>query len=527
MTKSPNILFLQVDQLFATALSAYGGPAITPNLDRLANMGVVFENAYCNYPLCAPSRASMATGKLCSEIGAYDNAGELPASIPTYAHYLRDLGYQTALSGKMHFIGPDQHHGFEERLTPDLYPTDFAWVPNWGDEGERDTNDPRSVTISGVTRRSVQMDFDEEVTQKAKRHLFDIARSNDERPFFLQVSWTHPHEPYLCTQEFWDLYDGDDIPPPAVPPLTPDQHDPHSTRLLKDFGMFEYNFAAEDVARARRAYFGAVSYIDRMVGDLLATLETAGLAENTAIIFTSDHGDMLGERGMWFKKHFFDPSLKVPLLLFAPWIKPQRIRELTSLIDLLPTFAGLAAGSGWKCDIEKLDGIDLTTLIDNGNPAPTRDVFAEYLGEATNAPIFMMRRGALKLIVSQNDPPLLFDLDADPLELKNVANRAEYVEQFADMRQTAEGKWDADQITRDIRTSQKRRQLVRSAQSKGRPERWNHELWLNLVFAWFECWRCICLDCFCKNPIRPKKDAPPWTRLTSLNLPVERLALIR
>ena len=181
----PNILFLQVDQLTALALKSYGNTfSVTPNLDSLAQRGAVFETAYCNFPLCAPSRFSMAAGQLCSCIGTFDNAAELPASIPTYAHYLRQLGYQTALSGKMHFVGPDQFHGFETRLTAEIYPADFSWVPNWGDEGERDTNDPRSVFISGLCERSVQIDYDEEVTFKAVQHLYDIARSSDERPFF-------------------------------------------------------------------------------------------------------------------------------------------------------------------------------------------------------------------------------------------------------------------------------------------------------------------------------------------------------
>ncbi len=173
MAEKPNILFIQVDQLTASSLRAYGDQVChAPTLDSLADNGAVFENAYCNFPLCAPSQFSMATGQLCSNVGAYDNAAELSASIPTYAHYLRELGYQTSLSGKMHFIGPDQFHGFERRLTADLYPTDFSWVPNWGDEGKRDTNDPRSVLISGICERSVQIDFDEEVTYKAIQHIY-------------------------------------------------------------------------------------------------------------------------------------------------------------------------------------------------------------------------------------------------------------------------------------------------------------------------------------------------------------------
>ena len=173
VTEQPNILFIQVDQLTALALRAYGDRIChAPTLDALAENGVVFENAYCNFPLCAPSRFSMASGQLCSRIGAYDNASEFSAEIPTYAHYLRTAGYQTALSGKMHFIGPDQFHGFERRLTAELYPSDFSWVPCWGNEGKRDTNDSRAVRIAGICERSVQIDFDEEVTYKAVQHIY-------------------------------------------------------------------------------------------------------------------------------------------------------------------------------------------------------------------------------------------------------------------------------------------------------------------------------------------------------------------
>lgn len=468
MTQKPNILFFQVDQLFATALTAYGGPAITPNLDRLAANGVVFENAYCNYPLCAPSRASMATGKLCSEIGAYDNAAELPASVPTYAHYLRDLGYVTALSGKMHFIGPDQHHGFEQRLTPDLYPADFSWVPNWGYEGKRDTNDPRTVRIAGKAKHTMQMEFDELSTKQA----IEFIRKPQDRPFFLQVSWTHPHDPYLCPKAFWDLYDDHPLPVPAVPALEDSAHDQHSLRLLKDFGMYGVTFSEDEIANARRGYYGAVSYIDAMVGEILDALETSGLAENTAVIFTSDHGDMLGERGLWMKKHFFDPSLKVPLLLYAPWIEPQRVAELSSLVDLLPTFCGLATGENWASEVEQLDGTDLTQFLDQDPKARNRTIFAEYLAEATTSPIFMVRRGAFKLVISANDPPLLYDLDNDPNEMSNLASDPAYKDVFAELSEIATQKWDSDALAHDIVQSQKRRQLIRSAM--GLSERWNH-----------------------------------------------------
>lgn len=469
-----NILFIQVDQLTTSALRAYGnGFCHAPNLDKLAETGTVFDTAYCNFPLCAPSRFSMATGLLCSAIGAYDNAAEMPATTPTYAHYLRASGYQTALSGKMHFIGPDQHHGFETRLTPDLYPADFSWVPNWGDEGDRDTNDSSSVLVSGVCERSVQIDFDNLVTFSAIQYLYDVARSKDDRPFFLQVSYTHPHEPYLCRKEYWDLYENVDIPLPEVPALPASQHDSHSVRLLSDFNMLDVRFADEDILRSRRAYYGSISYLDEMIGRILEVLESLGQADNTAIVFTSDHGEMLGERGMWFKKHFFEPSLRVPLIMKLPNVKPGRVTTPASLVDLLPTFMGIAEGSGWKPQIEALEGDDLTAIIQQED-VPERPIYAEYLAEATSAPIFMIRRGRYKFIESELDDPLLFDVESDPLELSNIAEEPEHADRVAEFRAEINNKWDSVTLSKDIRLNQQRRRLILAGYEHGEKPRWNH-----------------------------------------------------
>ncbi|WP_299483056.1 choline-sulfatase [uncultured Roseibium sp.] len=473
MTKPPNILFVQVDQLTAFALRAYGDKIChAPTLDALAEEGVVFENTYCNFPLCAPSRFSMATGQLCSAVGAYDNAAEFSAEIPTYAHYLRVAGYQTALSGKMHFIGPDQFHGFEKRLTADLYPADFAWVPNWNNEGKRDTNDDRAVRIAGICARSVQIDYDEEVTFKAVQHIFDMARSDDKRPFFLQVSYTHPHEPYLCRKEFWDLYEDKDIPMPKVPALSAQEHDPHSARLLNDFGMLGIRFSDADVRRAIRAYYGSISYLDSLISRLLQALEETGARENTAIVFTSDHGEMLGERGMWFKKHFFEKAMRVPLIVYAPWIKAQRVSELASLVDLVPTLKGLA---GTPAAIEPLEGIDLTSLLDRGDTQSQRTVYAEYLAEATPVPIFMIRRGNYKFIYSSHDGTMLFDLADDPEERTNLAASPDHQKLLGGFCVEVNRKWDEQELTKAILLSQRRRALVRDAMNTGRTQRWNHD----------------------------------------------------
>jgi len=215
--KQPNILFIQADQLSAEALGVDGHPfAKTPHIDRLAREGVMFKNAYCPFPLCGPSRFAMMTGRLASRIGAYDNAAELPASVPTVAHYLRARGYATTLIGKMHFVGPDQLHGYEERLTSDIYPSDFYWTDHNKKQTKETASDSRGVLKSGICERSVQLDYDEQSMFRAQQKLYDIARGSDERPFFLTVSLIHPHDPFYCTRDYWDRYDGVDIGLPTV-----------------------------------------------------------------------------------------------------------------------------------------------------------------------------------------------------------------------------------------------------------------------------------------------------------------------
>ena len=213
---TPNILLIQADQMAGPALPMYGHPVVkTPHLQRLAENGTVFQNAYCNNPVCAPSRFSMMSGRLSSKIGAYDNASEFPASIPTFAHYLRDLGYKTCLSGKMHFVGPDQLHGFEERLTTDIYPSDFGWTPDWSQ-----TDHPfapsvmslRGVVEAGLCKRSLQLDYDDEVGFLAVQKIYDYARDKDRSPFFLTASFTHPHNPFTITREYWNRYADDCAP---------------------------------------------------------------------------------------------------------------------------------------------------------------------------------------------------------------------------------------------------------------------------------------------------------------------------
>ncbi|HVO48545.1 MAG TPA: choline-sulfatase, partial [Steroidobacteraceae bacterium] len=286
MSDRPNLLILMADQLTPRVLKAYGGRvARTPSIDLLAREGVVFDSFYCNSPLCAPSRFSFMAGQLPSRIGAYDNAAELSAAVPTFAHYLRHAGYRTVLSGKMHFCGPDQLHGFEDRLTTDIYPADFGWTPDWQRFDHRPgwyhTMD--SVTQAGSCARTNQIDFDDEVVSAARQKLFDLARGKDRRPFCMVVSLTHPHDPYVIPTTWWNRYRDEEIDLPRVPDLR-GQEDPHSTRIRHVIGLNQAQPTLAQVRAARRAYYGAVSYVDDQIGTLLAALEQSAFDRNTIIM---------------------------------------------------------------------------------------------------------------------------------------------------------------------------------------------------------------------------------------------------
>src|ERR1700735_4010572 len=258
----PNILIVMVDQLAPAFLPAYGHKIVkTPNIDALAKAGVVFESAYCASPLCSPSRASFMSGLLPSRTRVYDNAAEFAAAVPTFAHHLRRLGYRTVLSGKMHFCGPDQLHGFESRLTTDIYPADFGWTPDWDRPHERPSwyHNMSSVTEAGLCVRTNQLDFDDEVTFAAERALYEIVRSNHKRRFLLGASLTHPHDPFAITERYWNLYRDEDIDMPGAP-VARHAIDPHSQRLRHVCAMDAQEIAERQIRDARHAYYGAISY---------------------------------------------------------------------------------------------------------------------------------------------------------------------------------------------------------------------------------------------------------------------------
>ena len=470
-----NILVVMADQLSALALGCYHNADVkSPHIDRLAEEGVLFDSAYSSSPLCTPARYAFMTGQNISACAGYDNAAYMPATMPTFAHYLRLMGYRTCLSGKMHFVGPDQLHGFEDRVTTDIYPADFGWIPDWENGGERIDlwyHNMSSVKQAGVASITNQLAYDDEVGAQAMRVLYDHARSEDERPLCLVASFIHPHDPYATRQKYWDLYEDTDIALPTVP--RPSQQDAHNARLEKVIALDAVDLSEQEIINARRAYYGNVSYVDEWLGRLRATLDECGMADNTTILFTADHGDMLGEFGLWYKMSFREWSNRIPMIVHQPQrFSPRRVSNPVAQVDVLPTLIDIAADAGAGPPPEPIDplqGRSLLPLCDGDTGNDPDACVSEYLAEGTSAPMLMIRRGQYKYISCSTDAEQLFDLENDPHELNNLTKH-DMLDRF---RQETADYWDSEVLRETVIKDQKRRRSVHAALRIGRYQGWD------------------------------------------------------
>lgn len=476
MPDRPNILFVVSDQMVAALTGAYGHPVVqTPHLNRLAAEGVRFDSAYTPFPLCSPGRACIMTGRHASAIGAYDNATLLPADQPTFAHYLSNAGYDTVLSGKMHFVGPDQLHGFNRRLTTDIYPASYDWVKDeWirikeakGENYEEIMGDRRAYHSRGYTGQAVKVDFwhnalsyDEETHFRAVEYL--RAKSRDDNPFFLCASYHHPHEPFHPPQKYWDMYADAEIDIPEFPKNIDDTYSAMDRWLNAYHGTRKSDLRDPDsLRRLRRAYYGLVTYMDDKVGGLLTALEETGQLDNTVVVFTSDHGDMLCEKEMVQKRCFYEWSCRVPFIVRFPdkWKAGTTYEHPVSLLDLLPTFCDLA---GTEASLPH-DGDSLLPLLDH-HPWD-RFIFAQA-HEAVGAPCIMVRQGQYKYNYIHGYDPQFFDLTADPGEWHNLAGSTDHAETEARLRGLVLDHFDPEAIARDNLDSLYRRELINETMQK-------------------------------------------------------------
>jgi choline-sulfatase len=466
MDNKPNFLVIMSDEHGAQFSSTYGHPIIeTPNMDRLAEQGVTFDANYCNSPLCIPSRASFMTGQYVSTNEIWDNTKPVPVDRLTWPYLLRNEGYDTALSGKMHLVGPDPLHGFDEQLSRDPHIEEPLGHFRWSDGIPKAAEDWYGVREAnpGV---SLMIEADDAMEEAAVEYLSDPARH--EKPFAMCVGFIAPHFPFVVPERYFSKYYPDNLDMPDLPPGHLDNLPPSARRLRRMFGL-DGDWTHDEIARARAAYFGLCTYLDDKIGHLLDTLEAQGLAENTVVVYTSDHGDMLGEHGLWRKMCFYEQSARVPLQISWPsrFKGGQRVAQVVSNVDAVATILELA---GIDISKWKLDGQSLVRAL-NGDTSGLRDIaISEHFAHGTDRAMGMVRSGRWKLCYGHGDPPELelYDLEADPGEFTNLAAVAEHAQVQQRLLKILLDQWgDPDALTARIVRDQEDREIVRNVTGAG------------------------------------------------------------
>ncbi len=459
----PNILLIMTDEHAPMYSSTYGHPLVqTPSMDQLADEGATFDNAYCNSPLCLPSRMSFMTGRYIHRIGAYDNASPLPSDTVTWAHMLRAVGYDVTLSGKQHFCGPDQLHGFHTQLARDLHAE--MWTKDGMLRGTADWSKgtpPAAKPWGGVAAAgpgtTTEIEVDDLVEERAIEYLRDPARKD--QPWALNASFIAPHFPLVVPERYFNLYPLDQIDVPEIPEGHLENQHPVHQRMRSMFGAVD--FPAEQVRRARAGYYGLITYLDEKIGRLLQVLEETGQRENTVVVHFSDHGEMNGEHGMWRKSSMYEASSRVPLQIRWPGRIEggQRIGGAVSLVDLVATVVDVAGAQS----VVPLDGNSLMGLMQGRSGGWKDEVFCEYLAHGVQRPTAMLRTGRYKFNYSLGDAPELYDITADPNEFNDLAASAEHASVVTQLQQRLLSQWNPVAIETDVLRSQQERLLIERA----------------------------------------------------------------
>lgn len=479
----PNILYIMSDQHAARCVGMAGDrAALTPNIDRLMKEGARFENAYCPSPVCLPSRMSMLTGQYPFEQECWTNNDMLASDRPTWLHALGASGYHTVLVGRMHALGPDQLHGFAERYIGDH-------SPNWPGVNRKSLGqlagasgpNPESLEKSGIGSTSYDQ-LDEDVTVEAIYRLSQLASSSGNKPFCLAVGFMLPHPPYVSRKEDYE----------AVAPLVdePDNDKPGSHSWLqrwrdsKNLSAFDKS----DVMRARIGYYGMIRRLDINIGRLLTALDNHGLTDSTIIVYLSDHGDHIGEHGLFWKHTFYDVSAKVPLALRFPEKidAGKQISQPVSLGALGPTLLELVG-------VQSLPNASMKSFASlvHGGQTETRPVFIEYCTDGSSAwemGFSVQQRAVIfrgyKYAIYNGYPDQMFDLENDPGEVTNLAQSPEYRDRALCLRDMILKDWDPEKIALRLQARKKDKDLLRKWAAEVEPVdilRWNLKPEQNLL----------------------------------------------
>lgn len=416
MTAAKNLIVFLTDNHARSMLGAAGHPIIqTPNMDRIANNGVRFTNAYCVSPLCCPSRAAIATGRYPHETGYWDNSLAYDGRVPTWQQRVRDNGHHVASIGKLHYRSGDVDNGFSEEIIP-LHIVDgkgaLIALLRATPEGMPPRKGHKQIyEKSGIGQADYQI-YDQEITDHAVAWLEQHGKAHD-KPWVLLVSYASPHPPFTVPERFWNLYPLDKVPMP-VQWRKADQPQHPAVQYLSWMNSFSDEFDEDFMRRVIAGYCGLISVVDAHVGTVLDTAEALGLMDDTRVLYTSDHGEAAGHHGIMGKANHYEHALGVPLLMAGAGIPAGKVvDQVSSHVDLFPTIAE-AVGAPLDAQDQTLPGVSLWPAITGESAA--RTAFAEYHAMGALNAGFSYRSGRHKLIYHVGMPRQLFDLEADPLE---------------------------------------------------------------------------------------------------------------
>jgi choline-sulfatase len=418
-----NVLVIMSDQHSRRILGCYGNDVVqTPNLDRLAARGTRFTDAYCNCPICVPSRASFATGRYVHDIRYWDNAHPYDGRVPGWGHHLIETGHQVVSIGKLHYRHVDDPVGLSEQILP------LHVVEGLGDlQGllrTQQVSRPGTKVLARDAGRgeSTYTDYDRRITAAACDWLRTEAPKYRSAPWVLFVSLVCPHFPLIAPPAFFDLYPLDRVPMPKL--RGPEDAPRHPVlQALRKVQNFEDHFRDEEHVRtAIAAYYGLCSFVDDNVGQILKALDGGGLTGDTRILYLSDHGDNLGKRGLWNKCTMYEESAGIPLIMAGPDVPAgQEVHDVVSLVDVYPTLIE-ATGETLTPEERRLPGDSLLTIANDD--VPERTVLSEYHAVASITGTSMIRMGKWKYVHYVGYRPQLFDLEADPEEVHDLGESA-------------------------------------------------------------------------------------------------------
>lgn len=447
-----NLVFIMSDEHHAKFMSAEGHPMVrTPNLDRLAARGTVFENAYTNCPICVPARASFATGRYVHDCGYWDNADPYDGAVKGWGHRLIEQGHRSVSIGKLHYRNDTDAAGFDQQINP------LHVVDGVGDliglirEDMPVRQGAKNYARDVGPGESTYTRYDADITSAAVRWLGEAPKGD--KPWVLFISLVCPHFPLIAPPDFYRMYPEDQVPwPRQYDEADRPQHPYYDA--MRNCINYDAHFTPEKVRKAVAGYMGLCSYVDHNVGQVLDAIEANGLSDDTRIIYTSDHGEALGQRGLWGKSTMFEESAAIPMIMAGPDVAAgKRVATPVSLVDCHPTILDCVGVDPAPEDAD-LPGTSLFAIAHGAEP--DRAVFSEYHAAASVTANYMVRQGDMKLVWFEGMEPELFNLASDPDERVNLAADPAHAGDLARLRALLHGICDPTETDKQARADQEK-----------------------------------------------------------------------